>query len=248
MNFEYIDHYCSQAKWRPEMLDIAQCIKENVAPDPQCGTSPNNNDKNLVLDIGANQGLVSLPLGHMLPDCTVHCFEPVPENYNLLLKNIENNQLKNIVVHKYGFFKETGKTKMCVPHVDRYEAGNTGTYTAIFKEENKSLVEVDMKNFSTFLQNNRAMAEGIIAMKIDAESCEKFIITDQSLSLLKNLQVVVYECIQPWLKKRKDKVDYAESHVRIQNDLIKYGFTEASFPKTSHHRTKNLNKAFIKKK
>ena len=52
----------------------------------------------IVLDIGANIGALTLPMAQLVgPQGNVIAFEPQPENYALLQKNIEQNQLESIV-------------------------------------------------------------------------------------------------------------------------------------------------------
>jgi FkbM family methyltransferase len=52
-----------------------------------------------VLDIGANVGLWSVPLGWRLRELggCVHCFEPVPSNFEILCEQIRNNGLEATV-------------------------------------------------------------------------------------------------------------------------------------------------------
>ena len=50
----------------------------------------------LFVDIGAHYGYYSLLVGISNPDCQVFSFEPVPENYEILAKNIDVNDFKNI--------------------------------------------------------------------------------------------------------------------------------------------------------
>lgn len=50
----------------------------------------------VVLDVGAQVGVVSLYLATRWPGITVYAFEPMPENYALLRNNIQMNRLRNV--------------------------------------------------------------------------------------------------------------------------------------------------------
>jgi FkbM family methyltransferase len=52
----------------------------------------------VVFDVGANIGLVAIPLAQKLPDCRVYAFEPHPANTLRLHENIELNGVSNVEV------------------------------------------------------------------------------------------------------------------------------------------------------
>ena len=54
-----------------------------------------NNPKTIV-DIGANIGIFTLFANYLWPESTITAYEPAPENFILLQKNINSSKLKNI--------------------------------------------------------------------------------------------------------------------------------------------------------
>ena len=54
-------------------------------------------DAEFILDIGANEGFYALRLASINPAAQILCLEPNPFAFEILLKNISNNGLKNIV-------------------------------------------------------------------------------------------------------------------------------------------------------
>jgi FkbM family methyltransferase len=64
---------------------------------------------NIVVDIGANIGLFSLLAATISPDVTVHAFEPAPDSFALLQKNIAANGCINIHPHQYAVSGKTGE-------------------------------------------------------------------------------------------------------------------------------------------
>lgn len=74
------------------------------------------------LDIGANLGLVSIPVSKIVK--TVHSFEPVTENIDALKKNISLNNRENITVHPFALGDKAGKAS-----AEKRNEGSSGTFT-----------------------------------------------------------------------------------------------------------------------
>lgn len=51
-----------------------------------------------VVDIGAHLGSFSIPLAVKYPEINIYAYEPAPKNYQILLKNIAINGVKNLKV------------------------------------------------------------------------------------------------------------------------------------------------------
>ncbi|MBT3456003.1 FkbM family methyltransferase [bacterium] len=51
----------------------------------------------VMIDIGAHVGIISILYAKLFPELTVYAFEPVPENYEALLKNLNLNNVSNVV-------------------------------------------------------------------------------------------------------------------------------------------------------
>lgn len=54
-------------------------------------------DGDVILDIGANVGVVSIFLAKQLPNCTIYAYEPATLNFNRLCANLELNGITNVV-------------------------------------------------------------------------------------------------------------------------------------------------------
>lgn len=59
-----------------------------------------------VIDVGANIGLISIPVSKKVK--TVYSFEPIPKNINYLETNIEANNRTNIVVYPFALSDKSG--------------------------------------------------------------------------------------------------------------------------------------------
>ena len=69
-----------------------------------------NND--VVIDIGAHVGLFSLFVSQFCKDGKIYCFEPVKENYEILLDNIDLNKIKNIISLNLAVSKKSRKYRL----------------------------------------------------------------------------------------------------------------------------------------
>ena len=66
---------------------------------------PEGLDPKRVLDIGGNIGATSRYLAHRFPGAEIHCFEPIPQNCELLRRNLEGTSVR---VHPYGLGAVSG--------------------------------------------------------------------------------------------------------------------------------------------
>jgi FkbM family methyltransferase len=82
---------------------------------------------NIILDVGGNFGQMSVLFSKMVPDGTVHAFEPDPFVYSVLSQNILENQCNNVVCHNLAIWHESGK-KLFYPKADFVKFECYGSY------------------------------------------------------------------------------------------------------------------------
>ena len=80
-----------------------------------------------ILDIGANQGTVCLPLSRMFSNYTIHAFEVQPHLIEVLTENIALNQCSNIVLHNRGVSNVLESKEILVPNYET--ADNIGAFS-----------------------------------------------------------------------------------------------------------------------
>jgi FkbM family methyltransferase len=120
-----------------------------------------------VLDIGANLGVVTLPLSRLVGDRgVVHSFEPNPMVRGLLLQSIARNDLKNVQVHECALGAEEGVTSLS------YHDGNTGrgTLTGGHSRAGWKSVEVSVRTLSSVAEELDLSRVRLV--KIDVEGYE----------------------------------------------------------------------------
>ncbi len=69
----------------------------------------------IILDIGANLGIMTYHLSKSFPETTIHAFEPIPHNVNILKKIITKYHLLNVKLHDFALGLTQEKIKMVLP-------------------------------------------------------------------------------------------------------------------------------------
>ncbi len=126
----------------------------------------------LVLDIGANIGIMTVHLAQKLPGCTIHAFEPMPDNCTVFKRIIAKYDLTNVAFHEIALGETSGSVKMILPtkggakmqglsHVkhDSITEWNDGieietpieTLDNLFGEEPIQGIKMDVENFEYFV-------------------------------------------------------------------------------------------------
>ena len=85
----------------PKMiLNVVRTGKFSAASYIMCSRLSNVIDSpDLIIDVGANIGQFSSSVANFFPKAEVHSFEPIPECYQILLKNTE--KLPNIKTYNF---------------------------------------------------------------------------------------------------------------------------------------------------
>lgn len=131
-----------------------------------------------VIDIGAHKGLVSCYIAKKYPKVKVYAFEPVKENYEALLKNIELNNLSNVIPHNLAVTKDGRDVEI---FTDPYN--NSGGST-LYGNGNSQKVK------STTLEDifKKYKIEVLDLLKIDCEGAEFEILDTPLLASIERLR------------------------------------------------------------
>jgi FkbM family methyltransferase len=121
-------------------------------------------DNFIVVDIGAHIGYYTLMFAKLVGENgKVFSFEPDPENFYLLKKNVEVNNYKNVVIEQKAVSDYVGKTKLFISR----ESSGQNTIYQIDKKQN--FVEVNVVSLDEYFKNfNR----NIHLIKMDIEGAE----------------------------------------------------------------------------
>jgi FkbM family methyltransferase len=127
----------------------------------------------IILDIGANIGIMTYHLSKNFSQNYIHAIEPVPSNVEILKKIIKQKQLKNVSVHALALGTENSTVKMILPFENNvYFQGLSHVKHESITEKNEGKeFEVEMKTLDDLFPNKK-----IIAIKIDVENFEYFVL------------------------------------------------------------------------
>ena len=143
--------------------------------------------KAVVFDIGAHIGAFSVFISPKAEK--VFSFEPVKENYNLLLQNIKLNNLENKVFPFNSAVSSRKETKKFFLH-----STNTGA-NSFYQRTGKGMlksVEVQTTTLKEVFERNKI--EKCDLMKIDIEGEEYDLLFNLSDELFKKIKFIVMEC------------------------------------------------------
>jgi len=78
----------------------------------------------VIIDIGAHCGVITCFFAKLLPNVKIYSYEPFPRNYDALIKNIEKNNINNVVTSNLAIAGEVRDNNQMIQH-----DGNTGGST-----------------------------------------------------------------------------------------------------------------------
>lgn len=175
----------------------------------------------VVLDVGANIGFVSLLLSK-IPNITIFSFEPVARTFELLKKNIEQNQARMIAPFNLGFSDKKQRLFIGPPtgsQHPRYKTGNkkTGLFSVHASHTGKDAEEFgEMAEFTTIdLFCEEQNLQEVNYIKIDVEGHEMNVLhgATKTLQRFRPILQVEFHSITMKLANRdpKDLLDILKS-------------------------------------
>lgn len=156
-------------------------IQEALHDDEYKTKNINFTPGDVVIDIGANIGAISVYLAKKHPGITVYSFEAHPINYKNLLKNIADNNITNILPFNYALYSSDND------FIDiRLNPHNTGaTNSFVDHETYMEVIKVPTITLDTIIEKYNI--DKIKFLKVDCEGAE-FEIFENS-KLIKNIPV-----------------------------------------------------------
>ena len=178
-----------------------------------------NND--VVLDIGGHIGLFALFASQFCKKGKIFYFEPIKENYDILLENLELNAIKNIIPFNLAVYDDSKKVKM---YLNEDDAGHS-----IVLPSSKS-IQADSISLKKIFDDNKI--EQCDFAKIDCEGSEYSIIDALPPEYLKRINKIAIEYhfadSKPELANNLiSKIENADFHVRKKSHYNDMGFLHA---------------------
>lgn len=144
---------------------LSHLMREVVLGDEYGIVNMQFNDDDVVIDIGANVGLVSIFLAKKFPNIKIYSFEAHPYNYKNFINNIEINKVKNIIPNNHAVYSiDNQEIEISMDFVN---SGSSNCY----EHGNLSLSEkVKTISLDTIINENNI--NKIKFLKIDCEGAE----------------------------------------------------------------------------
>ena len=159
-------------------------VKEVFLLDHYQFALPHLKPGSVVVDIGAQIGVFSVYVSCRGPgNLTVHSFEPMKENYSLLRKNLDLNQLKNVTPHNAAVTAEPGKFRLYL------SADNTGMHSLY--GESDSFEEVEGVGFNELYDSLKI--DRCDVLKLDCEGAEYDILRVARPEVLERTGAIIME-------------------------------------------------------
>lgn len=136
-------------------------------------------------DIGSNIGIPILWHKYFNPKLKIHAFEPDPENYKYLQKNIKNNQLTNISIYPIALSNKKGKANFFVikDNIQNLDSGLTLNQKLPHK-----CIRINTDRLSKYINKE------VDLLKIDIEGGEYKVFEDLFVkNKIKFLKEIVFE-------------------------------------------------------
>ncbi|HNZ42322.1 MAG TPA: FkbM family methyltransferase [Bacteroidales bacterium] len=156
----------------------------------------------LILDIGANIGVMSIHLARTHKDSNVIAFEPMPDNIKCLKKIIRHYGLNNISLIETALGERAGTIEMVMPTQGsaRLQGLSHVIHESITDNNTGNRVVTPLTTLDDFFQQHPG-SKPVTAIKIDVENYEYYVLKG-AVSLLQRCKPIIY--CELWENKNRD--------------------------------------------
>tara|TARA_R110001592_G_scaffold5649_4_gene31078 strand:+ start:2351 stop:3049 length:699 start_codon:yes stop_codon:yes gene_type:complete len=176
----------------------------------------------VVLDIGANVGGVSIMLAKKYPFLKIYSYEAHPINFQNLQKNIKENNITNITPFNYAVYSVDNhliNISLCTTNT-----GATNSFIDIDKRDigQSSNIDVPTISLDTIIKNNNI--ENLKFLKMDCEGAEFEILESSKLIneiSVENLGIEVHLFMEEYGKNTNNLVEHLKK-ITLNSPIIKY--------------------------
>lgn len=148
-------------------------------------------EKPIIIDAGSNIGIAMLFFKKQYPEAKVLCFEPDPNAYAILEKNINANHLKEVVAVNSALSKNNGVTPFFgeISGLDADSRGNSIIDVWGQQRKTSSKILVNTERLSTYIKSE------VDFLKIDIEGAELQVLQElgEKIRFVRELVIEVHE-------------------------------------------------------
>ncbi len=135
-----------------------------------------------VVDIGAHIGLFTI-FAKSKAKCKIYCYEPHPQNFQMLIKNIEENKLEDVFAYPFAVSNSSG--------IEKLYLNGQSTLHSMVPSSKKNYINVKSVTLSEIFESNNL--NRINFLKMDCEGKEFDIILSTPKNLLKRIDKISLE-------------------------------------------------------
>ena len=177
-------------------------------------------DAEYIFDVGANLGNHSVYFAKKNRNSHVFSFEPFPDNYELLKKNIDENELSNVAIYNEAVGEHVGHVK--VKDFNESNYGGTSFIESSDGEGSIHMTSVDNAVIDLSIPS-------LDFIKIDTEGFELEVIQGMSYAIEKYHPIIWVECSDSSIKDVYGilkKAGYSLFDIEGANALFIHGITD----------------------
>jgi FkbM family methyltransferase len=180
-----------------------------------------------ILDIGSHAGSHTVLYKHINPDCTIFCFEPQSEMYNLLHHNILKNNFTNVIALNNGVANVSIKSNMSKSVLDGDNIGKNVEY-GTGKRFNLGGLQIGNggEEIETITIDSLNLTE-CDYIKIDVEGFEPLVLMGAEETIKKFKPIILFESNHKVISKDMAEKFGLSYPVQSSFDILKsYGYKE----------------------
>lgn len=145
-----------------------------------------------MLDVGANLGIHALRLALREPQATVHAFEPLPQSFEFLSRNIALNGLGDRVrAHGFGLSRENGSFEF---HIAPENGTNASLLNVAGRSDARHVVGLTLR-LDDWVANTGSQPDYI---KVDVEGAELWVFEGGAQTIERQRPRVFCELLRKW--------------------------------------------------
>ena len=151
-------------------------------------------DNDVFFDVGANMGWYSINMAISHPKLEIYCFDPIPNTYDFLIKNLQLNGLSQIHAHNFAFSDYVGELELFY-----YKEGSGNASLANLSER----ADVEKIKCRTETIDEFTLREeiGIDFLKCDVEGAELKVFQGGLATITRDKPIVFSEILRKWSRK-----------------------------------------------
>lgn len=167
-------------------------LKQDAFEKPLFSIFSKIKKQGIILDVGANIGIISAHFAKQFPNSKIIAFEPVPFNQTTFTRVCKHFKFTNVILEKYALGNNNQKTNIFVPVENKV----TMQGLASIKQTNTAnalAFEIDVKKLDDI---EKYKNELITAIKIDVENFEYEVLLGAKQTIERNKPLLYIELWQ----------------------------------------------------